>query len=192
MDQEILLRVEELVAEQTNAERQDHVTELAELLTCEVVQKPGMAGMMFVEYEPPMIEGPVIQEQKDYFIMLHELGHVAHGHTQGRPPFTDKRFYFDNGVLKSEAEAWMWALDNSREEPCQATRNFMWNFCLGSYLRGSVTARGRLDQLWNGNRHHVVFLWDKPDELFWSSAERLAGENVEAINIAKERSGIRI
>lgn len=136
--------------------------------------------MMFVEYEPPMIEGPVIRDQKDYFAMLHELGHVSHGHTQGRPPFTDKTFYFDNGVLRSEAEAWEWAMDNAYEEPTDDTRRFMWNYCMGSYYAGalySFRAYGpdRLDRLGNGDRHWVAFKWDEPTDYFWSIRERMRG-----------------
>lgn len=166
----------------TNEARQLHVEQLAAELNCVTVQQANMPGMMFVEFDPPMIEGPTILEQKHFLTMLHELGHVAHGHTQGRPPYQDKTFYFDNGVLKSEAEAWEWALDHcpETEELETATRAFMWNFCMGSYYRGSVAEKGRSGcQLWNGNRHHVRFTWDEPDEFFWSVAERITGDVIE-------------
>lgn len=160
----------------TNEERQEHVIELALELDTTVIQAPNMPGMMFVEYEPPLIEGPTILTQSDYLTMLHEFGHVAHGHTQGRPPFTDKRHYFENGVLRSEAEAWKWAIDRCEEEIEDHTRRFMWGYCLGSYYAHSVYGRHRTDNvLGNGNRHWVKFCFDTPDEFFWSVAEEIAG-----------------
>lgn len=156
---------------------QEHIDKLARDLNTIVVQEPGKPGMMYVEYEPPMIEGPKLIHQKDYFVMLHELGHVFHGHTQGRPPFDDKTYYFDNGVLRSEAEAWEYALDTSLEEPTYDTRQFMWNICLGSYYLGAVHAEGKKTRLYNGNRHHVQFVFDEPDDYFWSIKERILNEN---------------
>lgn len=169
---------------------QAHIDKLANELGCVVVQQPGMAGMMFVEEEPPRIEGPTIDSQENfgarypteescYLVMLHELGHVARGHTQGRPPFTNKTFYFDNGVLKSEAEAWEYALDNTIVEPGAVERRFMWNTCLGSYFRGAYIDKAkrklRIHQLWNGNRHHVKFAWDDADDYFYSIKKRIEG-----------------
>jgi len=173
----------------TNEGRQAHVDQLAAELGCVTVQQPNMPGMMFVEYEPPVIEGPIIASQSDYLTMLHELGHVARGHTQGRPPFTEKTFYFDNGVLRSEAEAWEWALDHCREEDELDTtaRAFMWRRCMGSYYQGSRIANGRGgQQLWNGNRHHVLFAYDKPDVFFWSVAQRMAGNVVQLPSESEE------
>lgn len=162
----------------TLEEMQRHIDELADAVGCDVTQRDGMPGMMYVEYEPPLIEGPLIKEQKDYFVMLHELGHVAHGHTQGRPGYEDKTFYFDNGVLRSEAEAWNWALDNAEEEADLATRAFMWTVCLGSYYYSmKAWGWGRPgDRLGNGNRHHVAFAPDKPDGYFWATVRRIKGK----------------
>lgn len=162
-------RDEDFPVTDINEERQQQVNRIAAELGCSLVQKPALAGMMYVEYEPPMIEGPVIKTQQDYLVMLHELGHVKLGHTQGRPPYENKKFYFENGVLHSEAQAWEYALDQSREEITQDSRVFMWDRCLGSYYRGAKEEQGRNDcQLWNGNRHHVRFTWDVPDGYFWS------------------------
>lgn len=159
-----------------NTRRQNHVLELAKLLNTKVVQLPRMAGMMFVEYEPPKIEGPVIYDQTDYAIMLHELGHVSYGHTQGRPPYSDKKFYFENGVLRSECQAWRWALTNSEEEFSTSTREFIWNRCLGTYYSGAMNSRGAPGQrLGNGNRHHVAFSFDKPDDFFWRTVQMILG-----------------
>lgn len=160
----------------TNEERQEHVEYFAYLQGCALVQQPEMPGMMFVEYDPPMIEGPVICNQRDYVVMLHELGHVEEGHTQGRPGYEGRQYYFDNGVLLSEAEAWWYALNACKEELEQETRNFMWQTCLGSYYRGAKLNRGRKDcVLMNGNRHHVKFEYDVPDEFFWNIADEIAG-----------------
>lgn len=174
---------------------QEHIDKLAAELGCEVVQLPEMAGMMYVEFEPPKIEGPTIQDpptgelapvfggyrypsaQACYMVMLHELGHVKWGHTQGRPPFQDKKFYFENGVLKSEAQAWEYALDKRLRDPelTDETRKFMWEVSLGSYYRGAEEAGyDRKDnRLYNGNRHHVQFQYDKPDNYFWIVKKRM-------------------
>ena len=131
---------------------------------------------MFVEEVPPRIEGPTIECQQDYFVMLHELGHVALGHGQGRPPHGESRGYFDNGVLRSEAQAWEWALDEALEEPLLETRVFAHVACLGSYHRLAVFTGGREGKwLTNGDRAYVSFVFDEPDEYFWSVMDRLKG-----------------
>lgn len=160
----------------TPDEMQDHIEEIAGRLGCKVIQEPGMTGMMYVEYEPPTIEGPIITNQKDYMVMLHELGHVHYGHTQGRPPYEDRTYYFDNGVLRSEAEAWEYALDvvDPTMTMDYTTRRFMWERCMNIYYLGAKLADGRPGQrLSNGNRHHHSFTWDEPDEYFWSIKERM-------------------
>lgn len=175
---------------------QDHIESLARQLGVTLVQEHNMAGMMFVEEDPPRIEGPTIETdvigvypnvESKYMVMLHELGHCVWGHTQGRPPHEGEKFYFINGVLKSEAQAWEWALDNRLEAryACdnveqvatalsKTTRDFCWGLCLNSYLHGQIAAKGLPGQrLGNGNRHHVAFTYDEPDEFFWGIKTRL-------------------
>lgn len=145
---------------------------------------PGMPGMMYVEFG--YVEGPDPEErivnalsnypsvQSCYMVNLHEIGHAHHGHTQGRPPKDDEKFYFDNGVLRSEAQAWEYALDHIDEELEDRTRHFMWYTCLGSYYSAARSANGRGgNRLWNGNRHHVAFSWDVPDDYFWGVVARI-------------------
>lgn len=151
---------------------------------CGLRMERGLAGMMYVEYG--YVEGPTIDpvgtypnEESCLMVILHELGHFVRGHTQARPPFQDQSHYFDNGVLRSEAEAWEYALDTARElnlvtEFSDETRSFMWDTCLGSYYRGAVRAGGRSGQrLLNGDRGYHAFTYDVPDNYFWGVAERL-------------------
>lgn len=156
--------------------------QLAKEAKVELRLAPGMAGMMYVEFG--YVEGPDPTDlscgwhyptvQACYMVNLHEIGHGALGHTQGRPPATDQTFYFDNGVLRSEAQAWEYALDHMDEELEMTTRRFMWGTCLGSYYAGARAANGRGgNRLGNGNRHHVAFTYDEPDEYFWGIADRL-------------------
>lgn len=154
-------------------EYQAHINKLGVDLSCEVVQKKNMPGMMFVENKPPRIEGPNIYEQKDYLVMLHELGHVFHNHTQGRPPHTKETHYFDNGVLKSEAEAWEWAMDNALDDLSVETRKFMWYRCLNTYYSHAKQLRGIPTRLGNGNRHYVEFVFDDPDDFFFGIKDRI-------------------
>lgn len=158
----------------TNEERIERVLEFAENFGCEIQWiGPEDGGMMYVEYEPPMVEIPDIVGQKQYLIGLHELGHVIHGHTQGRPPFGDKRFYFDNGVLKSEAQAWNWAMDVCLETIEPGVASFMYYQCLNTYYTASVYAAGMPTRLTNGNRDHVEFIYDQPDQYFWDTENRI-------------------
>jgi hypothetical protein len=157
--------------------RQSHIDNLARTLGCKLIQKPNLPGMMYIEFEPPYIEGPIIENQIHYLTMLHELGHCYWRHSQARPPYQHKRFYFDNGVLKSEAQAWEFALDHCGEEIEDASRRFMWDTCLGSYYKlGYIDAKGKPSRLWNGNRHYVEFIYDEPDEYFASIVKRIQGD----------------
>lgn len=157
-------------------EYKSHIQNLAKQLNCQIdiVAPYQKYGMMYPEEEPPRIEVPEIRDQVDYLITLHELGHVFHNHTCGRPPFSNKKFYFDNGVLKSECQAWNWALDRSMLEPTEECRRFIWDVCLGSYYNnGYIESAGKPSRLWNGNRHWVEFVYDTPDSYFDETVKRI-------------------
>ena len=158
----------------------EYLYNLARELGCGLRLEPNLAGMMYVEFG--YVEGPTpyvsseYTDQQAFSVGLHELGHFYHGHTQGRPPAGGLRYYFDNGVLRSEAEAWDFTflhfMDRNEElEP--ETQRFMWHTCLGSYFRSSQAAGDRPSRLWNGNRHHVEFIWDEPGALFDGIRERM-------------------
>ncbi len=155
-------------------EYRQQIHRLAGEINCGLVIKNKMHGMMYVEFG--YIEVPRILNQEDYVVNLHELGHFSHGHTQGRPPKLKERFYFDNGVLHSEAQAWEWAMDHTLDALTPATKKFMWIRCLGTYYLGYRLSKGRLHRLYNGDRAGVQFYWDKPDEYFHSIAERMEAE----------------
>ncbi len=152
---------------------------LAAKLSCDVKQEAKFKnyGMMYPEWEPkPYIEAPIIDDQIDYLINLHELGHIVYKHGCGRPPFQHKTFYFDNGVLFSEAQAWNYALDHCLDEVQDASRIVAWDFALGSYyLHGYLACQGKPDRLNNGNRHHHEFVYDEPDEYFTETVKRIQG-----------------
>ena len=160
---------------------QQQVAQLADELKCrlDVDDKFRVAGMMFVESS--YVEVPPITNQIDYLINLHELGHMAFDHTQIRYPHTQhKRFYFDNGVLHSEAQAWEYALDKCIDPLQEASRRFAWDVCLGSYYEhGYIAAKGKPDRLHNGNRHHVEFVWDEPDDYFTSIVRKIQGSTTD-------------
>lgn len=144
-----------------------HVALLASELGCRVTPiRDVLDAMMYVEEKPPRIEIAPVETQRAYVVALHELGHVALGHTQGRPPHEDKRRYFDNGVLKSEAEAWRWAMDNARKVQ---SRVWVWAYVhgLATYLAGANAAEGQPTRLYNGGRHYVEFVYDKPGTTFY-------------------------
>jgi hypothetical protein len=148
------------------------IEHLSKELGCKVHQGYNMPGMMYVEFG--YIEVPTIHDQKDYLVNLHELGHFALGHTQGRPPAREQRYYFDNGVLKSEAQAWEWAMDRSITRLTDNTRRFIWDTCLGSYYEyGFIGMKGRPSTLRNGNRNYVTFIYDKPTTYFAKIVRRM-------------------
>lgn len=160
-----------------NLRRQVHLDNLAKALECVMVQREEMPGMMYVEFG--YVEGPFIRNQIHYLTMLHELGHVYYGHTQGRPPYQNKQWYFQNGVLRSEAEAWNWALDKiaPNEDLEDLSREFMWDYCLGSYYQSYLDVGDNPGQrLGNGNRHYVAFRWDDPDYFFMETVTRIQGK----------------
>jgi hypothetical protein len=157
--------------------RQEHVELLAEELSCKLVISPEYRTSAMMYVESGYVEVPPAESQIDYLINLHELGHVFYGHTQGRPPHKDKTFYFDNGVLRSEAQAWEWALDNCSEAIDDTSRIFMWDNCLGTYyLYGYIASQGQPERLLNGNRHYVKFIYDEPDEYFTKIVKRIQGK----------------
>lgn len=174
------------------SEYNEHIRYLADELGCDIRLAPSRPGMMYVEFG--YVEGPIIGEmfrhmgrilppQAAYMVNLHELGHYAHGHTQGRPHLNysherlvshpnGHQWYFDNGVLRSEAEAWEWALDNRLPELLSsATRDFMANSCIGSYMAGS--REGRPVHLGNGDRDYVSSTWDAITPYVQGMRERL-------------------
>jgi len=160
----------------TNTERTNHIQQLAATLKCRLVVDPKFRTSAMMYVESGYIEVPPCESQIDYLINLHELGHVAHGHTQGRPPHQSEKFYFENGVLRSEAQAWEWALDQCMEPIEDASRIFMWDRCLGTYYQyGYVEEKGTLTRLLNGNRHWVRFTYDAPDEYFAGIVKRIQG-----------------
>lgn len=160
---------------------QTQVEQIAKELACKLDQKPEFrsAGMMFVEEQPPRVEIPTITDQISYLICLHELGHVANEDTQGRPPYQSKKAYFDKGVLRAEAAAWEFTIENCLDDIEDSSRYFMWD-CLGSYYSlGYLASKGKPARLLNGNRHHVEFIYDEPDEYFTSIVKRIQGNLID-------------
>jgi hypothetical protein len=155
---------------------QAHIESLAKEIGCKLVQKPNMPGMMYIEGPEPYIEGPVIVNQIHYLTCLHELAHCKNGDTQGRPPYQDKRAYFDKGVLHCEAAAWDGAIKLCIDEIQPASRYFMWDYCLGSYYTNYIDCAGKPTRLMNGNRHHVKFVYDHPDSYFTSIVKLIMGD----------------
>lgn len=164
-------------------EMQDHIDELAALHGIVVQQRYNLPGMMYCEEQPPRIEGPSIapcdvapSSNICYMANLHEIGHVLHGHTQGRPPYEDQTYYFDHGVLRCEAEAWNFALDECRVKLSKRDCAYMADRYFGSYIMAARRANGKGGQrLPNGNRHWVEFTYDDPDDPYVQTTfERLS------------------
>lgn len=161
---------------------QEHVVGIARELGAILEQGPGVPGMMYVEEQPPRVECPTITNAREYYINLHELGHVYHEHTQGRPPFLNSKHYFENGVLLSEAEAWDFALNSAIVPVPPGVGKFMRDNYIGSYLREAERI-GFETKGWhwgtpgldwsNGNRHYVEFAYGTPGKFFWDVMDRL-------------------
>lgn len=167
------------------AELQAHIDALAAEHGIVVDQRRGLAGMMYVEEVPPRVEIPTLEPWEGapsvnlcYMVALHEIGHCVGGHTQGRPPYGHKRHYFDHGVLRCEAEAWNFALDECRVRLHLSDCDHIASRYIGSYIaraRAWTSTQGPLehDRLSNGDRHHVEFTWDDPDDPFVQETLRM-------------------
>lgn len=162
---------------------QAHIRDLADELGCVIQHSPRFTGMMYVEEKPLRLECLPVTDLRSYYINLHELGHVAHNHTQGRPPYTNKTFYFKNGVLRSEAEAWAWAFDHAKEPlPPDVAYNLGQESLLSYYHHAYLVGFTTFGYHWgtptkdlsNGNRHWHPFAYGEPDDLFWSVLARFS------------------
>lgn len=159
----------------------NHVARLAKELGA-VTESTGLhRGMMYVEEDPPRVDFLPITDVVTYYVALHELGHVAHGHGQGRPPHEDRTFYFENGVIRSEAQAWEWAFDHARKPLPPALGERLRHESIESYIAGGRFRYGVKGWWWgkpegpdwsNGNRHYVEFAYDEPDEYVHSVLAR--------------------
>jgi hypothetical protein len=163
-----------------------YLYDLARELGCGLRMAPNLEGMMFVEFgyveSPDPENSSQYTPQQAFAVGLHELGHFYHGHTQGRPPMGDLTYYFDNGVLQSEAEAWQFALehfDKRSEQIEDATRVFMAERCIGSYHSAAQNMGARPTRLFNGDRHHVSFTYDVPTPFFYEIRTQLRGQSVD-------------
>lgn len=90
---------------------------------------------------------PPIKGQVSYFIALHEIGHLI-GPGRSAPR------------LESEANAWIWALDNAAFDPTLATRR-------------SIVRRLQGYLAWAQNRQYrrVPPRIPEPDHVFWALLE---------------------
>jgi hypothetical protein len=183
----------------------DHIESLAKNLNCEVRYSKYCYAMMYCEFNYVIV--PELNTQIDYLAALHELGHQNGGidpkdgmrksHTQGRPPHGDKTFYFDNGILRSEHQAWTYALDNCLEfidnkpidiiidyygdgiyttKKTYTPRQFMWDHCLGSYYTHYLQLGGTKTRLGNGDRGYILTSYDHPDDEFVFVMNRIRGD----------------
>lgn len=102
-----------------------HVSDLAKQLDVKVVKmrkgsdRGGSSGPKSYGGYKRLIVTYGINTQQDYFIALHELGHIAN------EPQSPK-------LLEREANAWQWALDNALVEPSLLSKAKMAEW-LGSY-----------------------------------------------------------
>jgi len=73
-----------------------------------------------------------------YLVGLHELGHVVNEHTIGQ----ERELWYDDHILEGEAEAWNWALDNTREKFSAYALNWILDYPIKTYLRNSPHENG--------------------------------------------------
>lgn len=91
----------------------------------------------WAETERVIVQGYNPKSQICYYIGLHELGHIAHGHCD------DREMWYEVNKIEGEAEAWNWALDNSQEEISLDTSQFILSkYALGSYVKENVEEVG--------------------------------------------------
>ena len=164
--------------------------EIAKKLGCIITEDHNIDGMMYVEEEPPRIEAPILNIYKSakypgglqtkYMVRLHELGHVFYGHTQGRAPYEHKTFYFDNGILYSEAQAWDYAMNNCIDDKLdEETLSFIRN-CLMSYILAGRKYHGKKTTIPQRNSH-IEFIFDIPNQFVISTYKRMGGNEYDIL-----------
>lgn len=124
-----------------------HVSELAEAMDVRVVKmrkgsdRGGSSGPKSYSGGRRLIVTYGINTQRDYFIALHELGHIANA------PQSPK-------LLEREANAWQWALDNALVEPSLLTKGKIAEW-LGSYAESGTETPPE------GHIFHTIIGWKR-------------------------------
>ena len=116
-----------------NLRYQKHIDNLANELKCELRQANGLRACKYDKG----VQGPLINNQKDYLTLLHELGHFYHSHT------------YRTNVLEEEAQAWEWAIEQCQDEIDYQSRKFILHDCLGSYYRVRSAWEPTTDYFWS-------------------------------------------
>lgn len=130
--------------------------------------------------EEMLVVCPPPTTQFKFLVLLHELGHIKLGHIQEEgktysnilwiPPGA-KRIpgsYFTNGILRSETEAWQFALSNLHEFLEPGSKNWI-KIYLTTYLKEAERSKGQLWQIYRPTRERGVnwisppFRFDSPD-----------------------------
>lgn len=128
--------------------REKHLRELADSLGVKLrLLRGGGAISSWAAADMAVVRGWNPRDQRAYFTGLHELGHVALGHSR------NLRAYHLNPV-DAEAAAWRWAFDNALEAPGPAFHKWNREEAFGTYVRnlglGTADAEARAMASWYG------------------------------------------
>lgn len=120
-------------------ERSIHLVSLGAELGAEVLlnsKPPFLSNLPFDAYaeDDRIVFNGYTGTNTDYYIGLHELGHVFHMHPMEGSEGAER---YDSNILEGESEAWLWAFENAKEDMSERTKEFIVSdFALGSYSSG--------------------------------------------------------
>jgi hypothetical protein len=127
-------------------ERSIHLVSTGAGLGVEVVLNPNPPFLSNLPFDAYAQDDRVVfngyrATNADYYIGLHELGHVYLMHPMEGSEGAKR---YDEDILEGESEAWLWAFENAREDMSEMTKEFIASdFALGSYARSSSGPRGK-------------------------------------------------
>lgn len=107
-----------------------HLRVTAEMNGVKIVNQPGLTTAARAWSGHRVVAIGTIDSEVDYLVALHEIGHVVLGHVGEKGKLVSRM------ILRTEVEAWQWALKHKRCPLTQAGVDEI-RSCLDSYARAA-------------------------------------------------------
>lgn len=153
----------------------DRAYQIAEDLNCKVWLEEDIYPQYFWDNDPEVFAPPPTNQFR-FLVLVHELGHIRLKHVQEIASNSTNLWipqripgsYFTNGILRSEVQAWEFALSNLHELLEENSRYWI-RFYLQTYLTEAERSKGRLWQIYRPAKEKgkiwvsPPFKFDSPD-----------------------------